>query len=96
MFLIRDGSGNVFNEVENPAVVFDSSCSVLLKIGEYKQMEEYYNFVYERFISTGNDDMANDLVLMSLPKVQEEVDKVFQICDYVGKVYNKLTKEDAM
>ncbi len=94
MFLIRDGSGYVFNEVENPAVVFDSSCSVLLKIGEHEQMEKYYSFVYRRLTSAGIDDMANDLVLMSLPRDQGEIDKVFQICDYVGKIYEEATRED--
>ncbi|MCM3109977.1 hypothetical protein [Lederbergia lenta] len=89
MFQIRDGSGKVFNRVNNPAVVYDSNDSVLLKIGEKETMQQFFEFVQNRYRAYGFHDMANDIALMELPKDQEEIDKVFQICDYIGKLHKR-------
>lgn len=89
MFKIQDGSGRLFNEVQNPAVVYDAQGSVLLKIGEWENMMVYYNYLQELYRNNGLSDVASDICLMELPKDQEEIDKVFQICDYIGVLHKK-------
>ncbi|PLS19403.1 hypothetical protein CVD28_03030 [Bacillus sp. M6-12] len=89
MYQIRDGQGKVFNEVVNPTVVYDSRDSVLLKIGEKEVMETYFETVQNQYRAFGLHDVADDISLMELPKNQEEIDKVFQICDYIGVLHKK-------
>ncbi|GLI82398.1 hypothetical protein ANABIO32_00840 [Rossellomorea marisflavi] len=90
MYLIRDGSGFVYNEVVNPAAVYDSRDSVLLKIGEKQEMKNYFNTVQNQYRSYGFSDMADDISFMELPRDQETIDKVFQISDYIGKLHRQL------
>lgn len=90
IFLIRDGSGHVFNRVKNPSVVYDAKDSVLLKIGEREEMDTYYEFVQKAYRDAGFSWAANDIYFMELPMDQEEIDKVFQICDYIGTVHRKI------
>lgn len=89
MFLIRDGAGRVFNKVKNPAAVYDSASSVLLKIGEKEAMEDYFNHINVTYSNFGFNDIAEDVCIMDLPRDQEEIDKVFGICDYIGKLHRK-------
>lgn len=91
MYLIRDGQGAVYNEVNNPTVIFDSRDSVLLKIGERESMEQYFGIIQQAYRSKGFGDVADDIILMELPKEQEEIDKVFQICDYIGVLYKRIS-----
>lgn len=92
MFKIKDDNGHVFNEVKVPAAVYDSRNSVLLKIGEKKLMKEYYEIVQKHYRLHGFDEIADDICLMELPKDQKEIDKVFQICDYIGNLHKKYYK----
>ena len=89
MFLIRDGSGRKYNQVNIPAAVYDSRDSVLLKIGEREDMLSYFDLVQNKYRKEGFHDIANDISFMELPKDQVEIDKVFQICDYIGKLHTK-------
>lgn len=87
-FMIRDNK-TVFNQVEQPAVVFDKESGTLLYIGEREVMQEkfeQYNAVYR---ASGFVDMAEALVLMDLPHDQDVIDKVFQITGYVKKLYEE-------
>lgn len=79
----------VIRKLEDPYVVFDSEHSVLLKIGEKKEMEEYFDLATRSYRSYGYDSQADVICLMELPKDQEEIDKVFNICDYVGRLYER-------
>lgn len=90
MFLIRDGSGKVYNKVIIPAVVYDAKDSVLLKIGEKEEMETYFETVQNQYRFFGFNEMADDISFMELPKDQETIDKVFQICDYIGKLHKRV------
>lgn len=90
MYLIRDVAGKVYNKVKNPAAVYDSRDSVLLKIGERESMEEYFNTIQNQYRFYGFNDMADDISFMELPKNQETIDKVFQICDYIGKLNKQI------
>lgn len=92
MFLIRD-SKKIHNKVENPAVVYDGESSVLLKIGEKSKMEEFFTIIQERYRSFGFYDMADNIYLMDLPRDQEEIDKVFGICDYIGKLHKDIVNK---
>lgn len=85
---IRDEK-KVYNEVCNPAVVYDIK-SGLLKIGEKEEMEYYFNKTNRLYRQCGLHDIANDLYLMELPKDQEIVDKVFQIHDYVLHLHKQI------
>lgn len=93
MFLIRDNNGYIYNEVSKPTVVFDCKDSVLLKIGDRDKMEEYFDKIQNLYRIAGNNIMADDIVLMELPHDQEEIDKTFQICDYVGRLYERATAQ---
>jgi hypothetical protein len=89
MFLIQSG-GKVYNKVNNPAAVYDSRHSVLLKLGEVENMQEYYNALQNRYRAFGLHNEADDICLMELPHDQEEIDKVFGICDYIGKLHKRM------
>lgn len=91
MILIQDDE-QVFNTVNHPAVVFDSSCGTLYKIGEYDVMYTYFKDTVEKYRTHGFHDMADDLVLMTLPQDQTLVDKVFNNTGYILTIYNHLTK----
>lgn len=86
-------SGMIYNEVVRPAAVYDAKDSVLLKIGEWENMIDYFDTVQKAYRDAGFHEIANDICLMELPKDQEEIDKVFQICDYIGKLHKKISKE---
>lgn len=83
MFLIRDSSGKVYNTVKNPAVVLDGK--VLLKIGEYEDMVEYFHHAVNCYIESNLSSMIDDMCVVKLPHIQEEIDKVFQISGYIPK-----------
>lgn len=54
--LIRDG-GRVYNEVQNPAIVYDLQAG-RLKVGEKEHMEVYFNLATKKYIEAGFPDMA--------------------------------------
>lgn len=87
-FLIRDNT-RTFNKVKEPGAVMDAKTGTLLKIGEYAVMEEYWGFVREQYINAGFNNMAEDVVLVQLPKDQDIIDKVFNISDFIGTLYKK-------
>lgn len=89
LFLIRDRSGHVFNKTKNPTVIFDKKEGVVIKIGDYNTMVEYYNFICNVYNDHGFHFMADDLVLMELPKDQAEIDKVCTITSYIKTLYEQ-------
>lgn len=90
-FLIRSADGEVINKVENPGAVVDCEMKILLKIGEFEDMEEYYDIMRNRYLSANFVDQANSLAYMHLPKDQEEIDKIFQNTGYIEKYMKDLT-----
>lgn len=88
-FLIRDGQGTVFNKVIRPTVVMDTELGIMLKIGEYNDMMDYFDTTSNSYRKIGFHQYADELALMELPKNQEEIDKVFQITNYVAELYKK-------
>ena len=94
LYLIRDEKGEVFNRVKTPTVVFDGKDAVLYKIGEKEAMEDYYELCQKRYRSSGFHSMADDLVLMDIPKDQETIDKVFQITGYIGVLYKQVVQKE--
>lgn len=91
VFKIQDEK-NVYNKVTRPTVVFDKEDGVLLKIGEYDTMRNYYDQIHGVYTQAGLHDIANELVLMELPKDQEIIDKVFNIAGYIKRVYKQTMK----
>lgn len=88
LFLVQSG-GKIYNTVKNPAAVYDRQDSVLLKIGEWEAMYQYWETVQQQYRTSGFAEMADDICIMELPKSQEEIDKVFGICDYIGKLHRQ-------
>ncbi|QKY71270.1 hypothetical protein [Lentibacillus sp. CBA3610] len=88
-FEIRDGKGIVYNTVENPAAVFDSTTGTLHKIGNREAMLGYFNYMNETYRKNGFHDMADELQYMELPKNQREIDRVFQMTGYIKRLYDK-------
>jgi len=91
MFEIRDGSGKVFNYVKRPAAVYDGKASVLYKVGEYEEMKAYFELVQYQYREYGFHSFADEICLMELPHDQDEIDKVFQICDYIGVLHQQIS-----
>lgn len=89
MVVLRDGNGKTYNEVKRPTAVYDAQHSVLLKIGEFDKMMDYFNHVQTTYRTQGFHEIADDIYVMELPNDQEEIDKVFQICDYIGKLHKR-------
>lgn len=92
MIEIRDEKGEVFNRVERPAVVMDRDCGTVLIIGEWETMETYFEDLQKKYRELGFDEAADDIVLVELPKEQEEVDKVFQNTGYMLRIYKEAIK----
>lgn len=92
-YLVRDAKGNIFNELINPAVVFDKDLGVLLKIGEFDVMLEYYKETVNLYNNAKIGHAAESIALMNLPKNQDEIDKAFQISGYINVLYGK-TKDN--
>lgn len=88
MFLIRNEQGEIYNMVNEPAVVVDLAVNVVLKIGEYEDMQNYFNTMCKKYIDAGFSKMAHDLAVMHIPKDQEEIDKIFLNSGYIEK-YSK-------
>lgn len=87
-FLLRD-SKKVYREVEEPYAVFHKGCGTLFRIGEKIEMESYFDSVTNRYRAFGFHGEADEITLMELPKDQEEIDRVFGIVDYIGRLYQK-------
>lgn len=87
MILIQDESGEIYNKTNNPAVVFDKESGVYHKIGGYNSMKSYYEVARTAYEANGFQEMADNLILLELPKDQEIVDKVFQITGFLKTFY---------
>lgn len=92
-YLIRDEKGHIFNRVKNPTVVFDGRDAILQKVGEKESMEDYFDSCQKQYRSAGLHAIADDLVLMEIPKDQETIDKVFQITGYIGILYKQVMQK---
>lgn len=88
LFLLRDHK-KVYRELKEPYAVFDKICGTLLRIGEKEEMESYLETVTNRYRAFGLHGVADEITLMELPKDQEEIDKVFGIVDYIGRLYQQ-------
>lgn len=82
-FLIRDSLGNVFNKVNDPAVIVDNN--ILIKIGEYNDMLEYLEVMKEKYYKGGYIEFADNLSVIKVPKNQQEIDKIFNNSNYIDK-----------
>ena len=87
-FLLRDHN-KIYREVEEPYAVFHKECGTLFRIGEKEEMEDVLEHMTSRYRMFGFHEEAEQVTLMELPKDQEEIDKVFGIVDYIGKLYQK-------
>lgn len=85
-FLLRDNK-KVYREIEEPCAVFHKELGTLLKIGEKEEMQSYFDNITNRYRAFGLHQEADQITLMELPKEQEEIDKVFGIVDYIGRLY---------
>lgn len=93
MFLIRDENGEVFNQVENPAAVFDAESGTLLRIGEHDTMLQVFDTLNTKYRQAGLVDMADHIMMIDLPRDQTEIDRVFQICDYVKTLAKQMLQK---
>lgn len=89
---IQDSNGQKISEVNQPTAVFDQESGSLHKIGEYKDVLEYYNKMVSQYTNNGFSQIAEDIVLFELPKDQETVDKVFQTTGYIQTLYQQTQK----
>lgn len=89
VFKVRDSDGMAYSQVKNPAALYDAEFSVLHKIGESAFIAAEYKRMVEAYRNAGLYDEANALQTMDLPHDQEEIDKVYQICDYIGVLHRK-------
>ncbi len=89
MILIRS-EREVYNQVENPAVVYDRNLCMMIKIGEREDMLAYQHRVVQAYIANGFDSMVSDVGFMALPKDQEIVDKVFNCSGYLKTLITQM------
>lgn len=89
---IRNEKGEVFNTVNQPAVLFDKSCGTMHKIGEYDTLLPYFDQIQAAYRNAGFPEMAEHMTLLELPHDQELIDRIFQSVDYVGRWYNEQVK----
>lgn len=83
-FKLTDGT-NVYTEgINEPYMVIDD-LGTLLKIGEKGMVTSYYEKTLQTYNSAGFFDEASSLMLVELPKDQEEIDKVFNITGYAKR-----------
>ncbi|MFV1457551.1 hypothetical protein [Bacillus mycoides] len=89
MFKIKDSNGMVYNRVKNPAALYDAELSVLHKVGESEFIASEYTRMVGMYRNAGLHEEADALQTLDLPHDQNEIDKVFQICDYIGVLHRK-------
>lgn len=68
--------GVTYNEVYNPAVVFDTSIMRRVRIGEYTDMVAYWQVATTAYREGGFPEMAEDLVVLELPRDQVRIDEM--------------------
>jgi hypothetical protein len=83
--LIRDEK-TVFNEVENPTILYDKRDYVRHTVGEKENIYKIYNEWRKRYMDAGLQDMADDLAVLELPANQALMDELFQ-CDGKFKAF---------
>lgn len=86
-------SGIIYNEVTEPAVVYEQETGTLYKIGEKKVMEKYYKEVQEKYQLGGFPKEAENVRFMELPPNQELVDKIFQNSGYLKRFVDEMEKQ---
>lgn len=87
-FLLR-ANGKVYRKIKKPWAIFCKSLGCLHRIGEKEEMEAVFESMQNRYRAFGFHDEADDIALIELPKDQGEIDKVFGIVDYIGKLYQR-------
>ena len=94
MFKIRaknsENEMEIYNEIKEPAVICDRELGVLITIGEKEQIEKYYEDIQIQYRNNHLDAVADDIVMLELPKDQAEIDKVFQISGYIKKYLKEM------
>lgn len=72
------------------AVLFDAKQSVLLKHGPPERVQGYYNTMHAELMQAGQPEVAAALTLVTGRFDIEELNKVVNICDYVGQFWRNL------
>lgn len=85
MIEIRNQWGKIYCITENPAALCDKETKTLLKIGDLKYIKECQRMITELCKSEGANKFASDLVVVKIPKIQEEVDKCFHNTGYIDR-----------
>lgn len=80
---LRDNR-QVYRELEEPFMVI-TDLGVVMRYGEREEMEEYYKQSLEAYSKFGYLEMADTLILVEMPKDQEEVDRLFNISGYAKR-----------
>ncbi|MFW9899664.1 MAG: hypothetical protein ACFFDY_00070 [Candidatus Thorarchaeota archaeon] len=89
--LIND-DGEVLASMKEVAIVFDKKHSCLLRHGELKLVEKYYNDTMYKYRKNNLSDIANDLAMIWGKLDIEELNKIIQITNYIGIFYKKKQK----
>lgn len=88
-YKLIDDYGKILASMEEVAIMFDKKHSCLLRHGELKLVEKYYNDIVYKYRKNNLFDIANDLVMIWGKLDIEELNKIIQITDYIGIFYRK-------
>ena len=79
---LMDDNDTAIYELTNPAILFDSQSFTLLKIGNKKMVEDYFNDSIAKCKKV-NSDLFETWFLMDVHKDIEELNKLLQNTGYV-------------
>lgn len=77
-------------DCDEVAVLFDAENNVLLKHGEPERVHQHFKTMREELTAAGLTAEANALTLVTGRFAVEELNKVVNICDYVGRFWRNL------
>lgn len=84
-----NGQTSVYNELTEPAILFDNKTFVLHKIHEKNVIAQLFQEWSDAYQKAGFPQMANSLAWMEIPKHQELIDKIFNNTGYIEIFLNE-------
>lgn len=78
----------IFEEITEPAILFDKEVFTLLKIGNKFRVEQYFEESIEK-CRKNNSDLFESWFLMDLPKDAEELNRIWHNVGYFERHYKQ-------
>lgn len=93
LFLIRNINSDEVTEVAEPMVVFDTHTGEIFTIGSFEQTYPFYDTMMTAHLVNNNYEKSQHIHLMSLPKDQSLIDKIYEQKGFIKEIYKQKIKK---